>query len=50
MVETLSSFWDYYVTVARDRWNHMTPMSYGVLLVFIFVCGYFLLKSGIKRT
>jgi hypothetical protein len=46
----MASFWDYYVTLARDNWNHMTPMKYGFLLVFIFACGYLLLKSGIKRT
>jgi hypothetical protein len=50
MIDMLSSFWDYYVALARDHWNHMTPIKYGFLLIFVFACGFLLLRSGIKRT
>ena len=50
VINTATSFWSFYVSLAKDYWNHMTPMKYGFLLVFIFVAGFFLLKSNIRRT
>ena len=50
MIDTARSFWSYYVSMAKDYWIHMTPMRYGYLLVFIFIAGFFLLKSNIRRT
>jgi hypothetical protein len=38
----------FYREYALDRWNEMTPMQYGCLLISIAVFGWLLMKSGIK--
>lgn len=38
----------FYRDYALDRWNEMTPMQYGCLLISIAVFGWLLMKSGIK--
>ena len=50
MIDTVSSFFNYYVASAKDYWNHLTPVKYGFLLVLVFLAGYVLLKSKIRKT
>jgi hypothetical protein len=38
----------FYRDYALERWNEMTPMQYGLLLISIAVFGWLLMKSGIK--
>jgi len=44
------SYWTYYLTELQYQWHHMTPMKYGMLLIFIFAVGFLLLRSSIQRT
>ena len=46
---TVNSHWNYYINGLNSQWQHMTPTKYGMLLVFIFVCGWVLLKSNLRR-
>ncbi len=39
----------FYRDYALDRWNEMTPMQYGCLLISIAVFGWLLMKSGMKQ-
>ena len=46
---TCSSFWRYYVELMKFHWDHMTPIKYGMLLAFIGIVGFLMMKSGLKR-
>lgn len=46
---TVSSHWNYYVNGLYYQWQHMTPMKYGMLLLFIFAAGWVLLKSNLRK-
>ena len=35
-----------YQRYAVDFWEHMTPMQYGCILIFIAICGYLMMKSA----
>jgi|GEM_PF-1865276 len=35
-----------YEHYAADFWNNMTPMQYGMILIFIAICGYLLMRSS----
>jgi hypothetical protein len=35
----------YYVRYAEDRWNNMTPIEYGSVLILVALFGWLLMKS-----
>lgn len=35
----------FYREYALDKWNHITPMQYGILLISIAVTGWLLMKN-----
>ncbi len=43
------SYMDFYQTYAANRWNHLQPMEYGVLLISIGVFGWLLMKNAAHR-
>ena len=46
--DTIVSYFGFYRTYVMGHWNHMTPEKYGLLLVFIGVFGWFLMKNCIR--
>jgi len=50
LLSKVTYHWDYYVESLQYQWNHMTPMKYGALLIFVFLAGFVLLKSNLRRT
>lgn len=46
--QNVSYYARFYRDYALDRWDQMTPMQYGMLLISIAVFGWLLMKSGIK--
>lgn len=46
--QNVSYYVRFYRDYALDRWDQMTPMQYGCLLISIAVFGWLLMKSGIK--
>lgn len=49
ITSTVSSHWTFYVEQVKYQWQHMTPTKYAGLLIFVFVFGWFLLKSNMKK-
>jgi hypothetical protein len=44
--DRVSYYLRFYRNYALDRWDALSPMQYGVLLVGIGVFGWFLMKSA----
>lgn len=40
----------FYVNYLNKRWDNITPMEYGMVLVVIAFIGWLLMKSGARRT
>ncbi len=38
-------YWRFYQQYAVEKWNHITPMQYGLLLISIAVFGWLLMKN-----
>ena len=49
ITSTVSKYWNYYVGAVYSEWQHLTPMKYGMLLVFIFLAGWVLKKSNLRK-
>lgn len=45
---TFQQYMHAYKRYASEFWGTMDPMQYGALLIFVFVCGFLLLRSGTK--
>ena len=45
---TFQQYMRIYQRYAYDFWDTMSPIEYGALLIFVFVCGFLLLRSGSK--
>lgn len=43
---TVGRYLDFYCRYAADKWNNLTPMQYGSLLISVGVFGWILMKSG----
>lgn len=39
----------YYRRYAERRWDQMTPMEYGILLISVGVFGFILMKNASRR-
>lgn len=42
-------YFELYRKLLLRAWNTMDPMEYGSLLIAIALCGWFCMKSGLKR-
>ena len=50
LVESVQYHWRYYCDYLLFKWNHISPMEYGILLISVGVFGYLLMRSASKRT
>jgi hypothetical protein len=49
LARSLRSYLDFYQDYALDKWRHLTPMQYGVLLISVGVFGWLLMKSANRK-
>ncbi len=42
-------YFEIYRKMLVNKWNTMEPMEYGMVLITIAACGWFCMKSGLKR-
>lgn len=53
MVETIQDTWreysSFYLSYLSKRWDNISPMEYGIVLVSIAVVGWLLMRSGAKK-
>ncbi|WP_291177815.1 hypothetical protein [Gimesia sp.] len=53
MLETIQDTWreysTFYISYLNKRWDNISPMEYGVVLVTIAVIGWLLMRSGAKK-
>ncbi|WP_145230809.1 hypothetical protein [Gimesia algae] len=53
MVETIQDTWReysaFYISYLNKRWDNISPMEYGIVLVSIAVVGWLLMRSGAKK-
>jgi hypothetical protein len=42
----IGRYFDFYCQYAADKWENLTPMQYGSLLISVGVFGWILMKSG----
>lgn len=47
---TFIAYMAFYSRFLTQQWTHMTPVKYGIMLIGIGVFGWFLMKSGTKRS
>lgn len=46
MLDTISYTLNFYYKYALYRWDNITPVQYGGVLIFIAVSGYLLMKGA----
>lgn len=49
LLTTFTQYLRFYRNYAERRWDNMTPMEYGILLISIGVFGWMLMKNASKR-
>ncbi|MFH1299853.1 MAG: hypothetical protein ABIK07_02235 [Planctomycetota bacterium] len=53
MIETIRDTWQqystFYINYLSKRWDNISPMEYGIVLVSIAVIGWLLMKSGARK-
>tara|TARA_R110000868_G_scaffold411770_1_gene709778 strand:+ start:124867 stop:125115 length:249 start_codon:yes stop_codon:yes gene_type:complete len=53
MVETIQDTWreysTFYISYLNKRWDNISPMEYGIVLVSIAVVGWLLMRSGARK-
>ncbi len=53
MIETIKDTWHeyslFYINYLNKRWDNISPMEYGMLLVVIAFIGWLLMRNGAKR-
>jgi hypothetical protein len=47
---TARSYYAFYGSYFSSKWNNMSPMGYGMLLICVAGFGWLLMKAGNKRT
>jgi hypothetical protein len=47
---TARSYYAFYGSYFTGRWNNLSPMGYGMLLIAVAGFGWLLMKAGNKRT
>lgn len=46
---SLSRYLKFYQDYAADKWDNLSPMEYGILLIMVGVFGWMLMKNASKR-
>jgi hypothetical protein len=46
---TVTQYYNFYASYAEKRWNSMSPMEYGTLLILIGVMGWLMMKNSGRR-
>jgi len=46
---TVGEYYHFYTSYGARRWNNMSPMEYGTVLVMIAMMGWFLMKNAARR-
>jgi hypothetical protein len=49
-MSSIAAYLRFYSEFLQRQWHHMSPAKYGILLISIGVFGWFLMKSGMKKT
>jgi hypothetical protein len=49
LLASFSSYLRFYRNYAERRWDNMTPMEYGVLLIGVGVFGFLLMKNASRK-
>jgi hypothetical protein len=44
------TYYAFYGSYFSHKWNHMSPMGYGMLLIAVAAFGWLLMKAGNKRS
>jgi hypothetical protein len=47
--DTVGDYLRFYGDYAAQRWNHLTPMEYGIILISVGVLGWVLMKNASRR-
>jgi hypothetical protein len=49
LAASLRHYLRFYRDYAENKWDNLTPMQYGILLISVGVFGWLLMKSATKR-
>ncbi|MFV0445258.1 MAG: hypothetical protein ACK5Q5_16900 [Planctomycetaceae bacterium] len=49
MIASISSYIRFYKNYAARRWDGMTPMEYGILLITIGVIGFVMMRNASRK-
>lgn len=49
LARSLGSYLDYYQDYALSKWQNLSPMEYGMLLISVGVFGWVLMKSASRK-
>ncbi len=46
---TINRYLRFYERYLEKKWENLSPMDYGMILIFIAVMGWILMRNGMKR-
>lgn len=46
---TTGDYYRFYTSYGVQRWNNMSPMEYGTILIMIGVLGWFMMRNAVRR-
>lgn len=49
LIGSVSQYLRFYRNYAVERWEHLRPMEYGIILIAVGVLGWVLMKNASRR-
>ncbi|MFI4852150.1 MAG: hypothetical protein ACIAZJ_23835 [Gimesia chilikensis] len=49
ILETCHEYSNFYVNYLNKRWDNISPMEYGIVLVVIAFIGWLLMRNGMRK-
>jgi hypothetical protein len=53
MIDTIQGIWHeystFYINYLNKRWDNISPMEYGIVLVAIAFIGWLLMRNGMRK-
>ncbi|QDT29044.1 hypothetical protein [Gimesia panareensis] len=53
MIDTIQGIWHeystFYINYLNKRWDNISPMEYGIVLVVIAFIGWLLMRNGMRK-
>lgn len=50
ILDSCREYSNFYVNYLNKRWDNISPMEYGLVLVSIAVIGWLLMRNGARKT